>query len=206
MLKFELPLVPALTGSRELKECLSAHGLKDQWPQIKDAYYFAKQAHLHQKRDDGTDYYHHCARVAVLAVRKFGVREPAAIQAALLHDVVEDTGVTLEQLREKFGSQVVGYTSMLTKPARRPGESYQERDAAYIKMIEDSGSRSAIALKLADRYDNIEDTHLMPDHKKIVRYLADTEEIYIPLATRHFPQVARELTTRVTTLHQWLEN
>lgn len=203
MLKFGLPLVPTPMGSRELKECLVDHGLEKSWPEIREAYYFAKRAHLSQKRDDGSDYYHHCARVAVLAVDKFGVRDPDAVKAALLHDVVEDTGFTLDEIRNRFGPKVAGYTELMTKPPRKPDQSYSERDAAYIKRIEDSGDRNAVAVKLADRYDNIEDAHLMPKRKKIERYLTDTEHHYIPLAHRHFPKVAEELTDRVNAIHQW---
>lgn len=204
MVRNGLPLRPELPGSREFKECLSEHGLADQWPELKKTYYFMKAAHLKQKRDDGTPYYHHSTRVAINAVESFGVRDPDAIKGALLHDVVEDTPVTVNQIKNEFGERVAYFTELLTKPEKRPDQTYSQKTQAYLQRIEDSGSKDAIALKLADRLDNIEDTHLMPDREKITRYLGETSEHYVPLAERHFPSIAERLTARMTKINRWM--
>lgn len=204
MVRNGLPLRPELPGSREFKECLSEHGLADQWPELKKTYYFMKAAHLKQKRDDGTPYYHHSTRVAINAVESFGVRDPDAIKGALLHDVVEDTPVTVNQIKSEFGERVAYFTELLTKPEKRPDQTYSQKTQAYLQRIEDSGSKDAIALKLADRLDNIEDTHLMPDREKITRYLGETSEHYVPLAERHFPSIAERLTARMTKINRWM--
>lgn len=206
MLQFGLPLVPTPAGSEELKASLTSHGLGDSWPDLREAYDFAKRAHEGQNRDDGTPYYHHCARVAILAVTKFGVRDVNTLKAALLHDVVEDTPFGLSDIRAKFGPEVADLTDLLTKPSLAPGQSYSERNEAYLKRIEKSVHAGVLAIKLADRLDNIDDTHLMPRRDKIARYLNDTEEHYIPLAQRRFPEIGQELQGKTATLRRWLSS
>ncbi len=204
MISHGLPVAPRLTGSQELKETLEANGLSDAWPALKDAYYFAKKAHLHQKRDDGTSYHHHCARVAENAVTTFGMRDLDSLRAALLHDVLEDTGVTEAELTKKFGSRTTFLVKALTKPDLLPGETYDARNRRMLDNIEATGSRELIALKLADRLDNVEDTHLMPDREKITRYLADSKDNYVPLAQRHFPESAQAFSGQIQKIERWL--
>lgn len=205
-MKFGLPLIPPQPGSRELHECLQSHGLEKIWPEVKDAYYFAKGAHQGQKRDDGTPYYHHPNRVAINMIARLGVTDKDAIKGALLHDVAEDTGVTLKDIEKRFGPKVARYVDLLSKPDPKPGQSYPERNEEYLERLEGSGSEQAVAIKLADRLDNIEDTHLMPNMKKVARYLADTSDHYVPLAQRHFPAIAKELAGRVGVIGNWMHS
>jgi len=104
----------------------------------------AARAHQGQKRKDGTPYIAHPVRVAI----RCGAKIYKVV--ALLHDVIEDTDVTVEELRELgFTEEVILAVDAVTK---RPGEQY----ADFIKRIKAAGEL-AIAVKLADIEDNLED-------------------------------------------------
>lgn len=199
-----LPVRPALPAAEELKLGLARRGLSTCWDSVKRAYALAERAHQGQQRDDGTPYVHHGARTLLHLVEKFGVTDPSALSAALLHDVLEDTSVTATELEAGFGRTTRDYVELVSKPDRLPGESYEQRNARYLARLEGSGKREVIALKLADRLDNIDDVHLMPDLRKVGRYLADTRDHYLPLARRHFPEVADELEQKLERAGRWL--
>jgi (p)ppGpp synthase/HD superfamily hydrolase len=204
MLRHGLALAPELTGSADLLSTLRSHGLEKLWPKVQEAYLFAKGAHGPQRRDDGTPYYHHCARTATIAIEQFGVRDLHTIQAALLHDVLEDTQVKPEEIERRFGPETVKMVSLMSKPEKQPDETYDQRNERYVARLESAGSLDLIALKLSDRTDNIHDTHLMPDKVKIRRYLKDTRDHYVPLAERHFPGAAESLRSNLAKIESWL--
>lgn len=106
---------------------------------VYDAYIFAENAHVGQTRKwNGGEYFRHCVAVADLAndfmfkVPEYfpQVDEEEVIAAALLHDVVEDTDVTIEQISEKFGETVARYVYFLTKPEEYVGNR-EVRKALY---------------------------------------------------------------------------
>lgn len=205
MLCCGLALRPELLGAAELKDILSTHGLSDLWPRVQEAFSFASQAHGAQVRDDGTPYRHHCARAARNAIELFHVRDPDAIQAALLHDVLEDTNTSPAEIEHRFGSKTLAYIQLMSKPAKTESESYEQRNERYLARLESHGSRDLIALKLSDRIDNIDDAHLIRDKSKIARYLEDTRDHYIPLASRHFPEASQTIAARVARVQNWLD-
>lgn len=205
MIDSELPLTPDPFNLTELRETLQSAELARLLPPLASAYRFAEQAHQDQIRDDGSPYIHHCGRVLRNAITLFAIDDREALQAALLHDVVEDTGVALGELQLRFGQRTAAWVALLTKPELLPGESYPQRTARYLQRLETDGSRLLVALKLADRFDNIDDSHLMPDHDKIRRYLQETDELYLPLAERHFPSAAAVLCEKLTRLRHWLD-
>lgn len=204
MAKHGLPTLPELTGSQDLHGCLECQGLGKQWGKVREAYYFAKQAHAGQQRDDGSPYYHHPARTAKIAIEQFGVKDADAINAMLLHDVLEDTSVKPAEIERRFGAKTLHYVNLLSKPEPLPGETFDQRNARYLQRIEDAGLPDLIALKLADRMDNIDDVHLVPDRPKIGRYLEDTKSHYLPLAQRHFPEAAQRMSGRIERVESWL--
>lgn len=116
----------------------------------------AARAHAKQKRKDGTPYIAHPIRVAI---RCEGMLEKTA---ALLHDVVEDTDITFEELRELgFDQMVIDTVENLTK---RPGEKY----ADFIKRSASTGPSARV--KMADIADNLEDqSALDPDEAEFLR-------------------------------------
>lgn len=203
LLAHGLALRPRLAGASELSAALETAGLGALRAPLLSCYEFARQAHQGQVRDDGTPYEHHLARTALLAIEELGLRDLGALQAALLHDVVEDTSVTAEQIAARFGSATAERVQRLSKPERQPGESYDQRTTRYLAQLESSPLGDLVALKLADRMDNLEDTHLMPDRAKVDRYLRETREQYLPLAQRSAPRLAERLRGRLEVLEGW---
>lgn len=118
----------------------------------------AARVHKHQERKDGTPYIGHCTRVAMRVALNYQFGSPAcmkAMTAAFLHDVVEDTDYTFDDLRDAgYGEVVVAVVDRLT---RRTGETY----ADFILRCKGDGlsevSLLAIQVKLADIADNMED-------------------------------------------------
>jgi GTP pyrophosphokinase len=152
--------------------------------QIKKAYLFAGKHHHGQKRKDGTPFIQHPLEVAFeLARFKFNTE---TFIAALLHDVVEDTKVTPDQIRREFGNEVIKLVSGVTKLSRikikKDLEEYSIENLRkmFLAMAQDI---RVVLIKLADRYHNLKTLDsLHPKEKK--RIARETMEIYAPLANR----------------------
>ena len=112
---------------------------------------FAAFHHQGQTRKDGeTPYVAHAFRVAMTVRDIFGVDEPVALSAALLHDLLEDTPVDYDDICEGFGRDVADIVAALTKDMRMPEA---EREEAYDRQLEAADWRAKL-VKLADVYDN----------------------------------------------------
>lgn len=112
---------------------------------------FAARHHQGQTRKDGqTPYVAHAFRVAMTVRDIFGVDEPVALSAALLHDLLEDTPVDYDDICEGFGRDVADIVAALTKDMRMPEA---EREEAYDRQLEAANWRAKL-VKLADVYDN----------------------------------------------------
>ena len=107
------PLLPADKANSRLTLLLKEYLQADEIESIWDAYRLSKKAHEGQKRRSGDDYITHPVSVACIAA-KFHL-DAASIQAALLHDVVEDTSVTIEEIEKKFNPQVAQLVEGLSK-------------------------------------------------------------------------------------------
>mgnify|MGYP001472040376 CR=1 FL=1 len=150
---------------------------------IEKAYTFARQAHDGQFRDSGDVFFRHPYEVAkILADLEL---DTTTIAAGLLHDVLEDTEVTREELEEAFGSEIVRLVDGVTKLSKIPFQSKEEHQAQslrkmFLAMAEDL---RVVLIKLADRLHNMRTLrHLPPDRQK--RIATETLEIYTPLAHR----------------------
>jgi (p)ppGpp synthase/HD superfamily hydrolase len=122
-------------------------------PLVGAAYAFAADAHREQRRKDGQAFIGHPVRVArLLAARGYG---DEVIAAALLHDVVEDTPITLAQLRERFGDAVAALVDWVTEDVRLP---VPERRRAYRERVR-RGPRAARDICAADKLCNAADLH-----------------------------------------------
>jgi len=111
--------------------------------------------HRHQQRKDGTTPYDsHPFRVALTVRHVFGVDDDAAIAAALLHDVIEDTAADYDDVAEACGTEVADIVGALTKDMRLPED---EREKAYDEQLA-RASWKARLVKLADVYDNVCDS------------------------------------------------
>lgn len=150
---------------------------------IQRAYTFAEKAHEGQKRKSGEPYFVHPVSVAgIIADLKL---DTASLCAALLHDVVEDTRVTLEDLQKEFGEEVAFLVDGVTKLSKFNFTSKEDRQAeSFRKMLLHMARDIRVVLvKLADRLDNMRTLHFMSAEGQ-ERIARETMDIYAPLANR----------------------
>ncbi len=122
---------------------------------------FARAAHAGQVRKfSGLPYSIHPARVAG-RVALHPLADEEMVAAAFLHDVVEDTACTLEEIENEFGDRVARMVGELTKPTEHPGDSRSERKRQQLQQISGAG-RQAKIIKLLDRIDNLGDLPAAP--------------------------------------------
>ena len=168
----------------ELKKLLARHyPTAEDWALVERAYAFACQAHAGQRRESGEYFITHPLGVALI-LAELGL-DMTTIIAGLLHDVVEDTAVTLEEIRENFGEETAALVDGVTKLSRLDFASQEEQQAEtlrkmFIAMAEDI---RVVLIKLADRTHNMRTLRYLnaEKQKEIAR---ETMEIYAPLAHR----------------------
>jgi (p)ppGpp synthase/HD superfamily hydrolase len=144
---------------------------------IRRAYEVAQRAHSGQTRDEGSPYIVHPIRVAVSLVDELKLSSPALICSALLHDVIEDSDVTRDDIARMFDEEIAEIVWLLTKL-----ETVSLRD--YLARIEAAAYTGAPIVKLCDRLDNLRSVVDTPRLEKKRRYIRTTEELYLPLASR----------------------
>ncbi len=151
--------------------------------QIVRAYDFAKTAHEGQRRDSGDPYISHPIAVASILV-ELGMDE-ASICASLLHDVVEDTPVTKEELTSEFGEEIASLVDGVTKLSKIPLSTREEQQAENVRKMLFAMSQDirVIIIKLADRLHNMRTLKYRPPQKQRDTSL-ETMEIYAPIAHR----------------------
>lgn len=153
------------------------------YAQIKKAYEFCVRVHDGQKRYTNEDYYIHPYNVASIIV-SLGM-DSESIAAALLHDVVEDTETTVEDIKREFGSEVALIVDGVTKIGRLNFYTKEQQQAESLrKMLIAMGQDiRVIIIKLADRLHNMRTIDAMPEQKQRDKSL-ETLEIYAPIAHR----------------------
>src|SRR5215216_6000524 len=165
-----------------LSEVAGYHPLAD-LPLVRRAYQFAAEAHDGQTRKSGDPYVTHPLAVAqVIAELKLDV---ASVCAGLLHDCVEDTSATVEQLSEQFGKEIAFLVDGVTKLGKLPFSTREEQQAENFRKMLLAMARDirVILVKLCDRLDNIRSLHHLPPEKQ-ERIASETMQIYAPLANR----------------------
>ncbi len=150
---------------------------------INRAYETAKQAHQHQQRSSGESYINHPLAVAQI-VADLGLDE-ISLAAALLHDAVEDTEITLADVERGFGPEVAQIVDGVTKLERLQFDSKEAQQAATMRKMLVAMARDlrVLIIKLADRLHNMRTIAAMPSEKQ-QRIAHETLEIYAPLAHR----------------------
>lgn len=149
---------------------------------IRRAYDLAVEAHMLQRRKSGEPYVLHPLEVARICITEIGLG-PTAIICALLHDVVEDTDVTLKEVHEEFGPKISRIVDGLTKlDGLYNVESPQAENFKKVisTLVEDV---RVVLIKMADRIHNLRTIGPMPRHKQL-KIAAETDYIYAPLAHR----------------------
>jgi len=150
---------------------------------IRDAYLFALNAHRNQKRFSGEPFITHPLEVTKL-LAEVGF-DAVMIAAALLHDTVEDTGISLQEIKSRFGEEVANLVDGVTKISRIKSENIKQRQAENIRKMLFSmvGDIRVILIKLADKLHNMRTLEYL-DHSKAQRIARETLDIYAPLAGR----------------------
>ena len=150
---------------------------------INRAYETAKEAHRHQQRSSGESYINHPLSVALI-VAELGLDE-ISLTAALLHDAVEDTEITVADVEKAFGPEVAQIVDGVTKLERLQFDSKEAQQAATMRKMLVAMARDlrVLIIKLADRLHNMRTIAAMPSEKQ-QRIAHETLEIYAPLAHR----------------------
>jgi len=168
---------------RELEVKIREYRPKDDLTALEKAFRFARRYHEGQSRDSGEPYMVHPIMVAhILADMRMDV---VAMETGLLHDVVEDTSVTVEQVRREFGEEVARCVDGVTKLTKLDFFSAEDRQAESFRkmllaMVEDI---RVIMVKLADRIHNMRTLGYLNTERR-ERIARETIEIYAPIAHR----------------------
>ncbi|MDB4915454.1 MAG: RelA/SpoT family protein [Gemmatimonadetes bacterium] len=148
------------------------------------AYRFSAEAHKGQTRNSGDPYVTHCVEVAkILADLQL---DTTTVASGLIHDVVEDTAVTVADVEREFGKEIAAIVDGLTKIAKLPNAgSNQDRQVESYRKLLLSIAKDArvIIVKLADRLHNMRTLDFLPEEKRR-RIAQETRDLYAPLAHR----------------------
>jgi len=154
---------------------------------VEKAYYFAEKAHEGQKRASGEPYFTHCVAVAMI-LSELKVQS-AAIAAGLLHDTVEDTNVTLEDIRANFGDEIAKLVDGVTKLTNIPKTNDYEKNFSPQNIVDNDPISVADEIELS-----IQDSAAMRDRKRqlknetlrktFIAMVDDVRVIIIKLADR----------------------
>ena len=147
------------------------------------AYYFAKNAHTGQKRASGEEYFTHpCAVAQILIDLRM---DSNTIAAAFLHDVLEDTPVTQQDIKNEFGDEVLELVEGVTKLDKIEFKSQEEEQAENFKKIFVSMAKDirVVIIKLADRLHNMRSLNFLSKERQL-KMARETLDIYAPLAGR----------------------
>jgi GTP pyrophosphokinase len=175
--------VLTVTRFRELLKTVRANRPNDDLEIIRRAYDFSQKYHAGQNRESGEPYLSHPLEVAlVLAEMKL---DSTCIAAGLLHDLVEDTSVTIVDIRKEFGEQVARIVEGVTKISKIDFATREERQAENVRkmvlaMVDDI---RVVLIKLADRLHNMRTLKALPPERQ-ERIARETLEIYAPIAHR----------------------
>ena len=152
-------------------------------PLIRKAYEFSDKAHAGQKRESGEPYITHCLEVAFILAEQH--LDSTTIAAGLIHDVVEDTPVTIEDIRKEFGDEIALLVDGVTKLGQVKFLSREEEQVEFFRKMLLSMARDirVILIKLADRLHNMRTLQFI-DQERRLRIATETKEVYAPLANR----------------------
>lgn len=163
----------------------------------------ATAAHAGQERDGGGAYIIHPIRSALILIEELRMNNREYIVTLLLHDLVEDTSTTLEQVRQRFGGRVAFLVDNLTRP-RPEGETEEEKNLNKGRSLQSyfSADKEIRLLKCVDVLDNMRSwSALTPNqssHQKFRRWMGEAEKYYFPLADKTNLALAVELRQAVS--------
>lgn len=152
-------------------------------PLLTEAYEFAEKAHHGQKRSSGEPFYYHGLETALILAEQH--LDSATLAAGLLHDVVEDSTTSLDEIRKHFGEEIAELVDGVTKLSAFQFKSQEEEQAEYFRKMLLSMAKDirVILIKLADRLHNMRTLDFLPQDKQL-RIAQETLDIYAPFAHR----------------------
>ena len=169
-------LEPVALGRR-----LISHVGMDTWPAVHEALVLASERHAGQVRKGaGEPAVSHAIRSALILREVAEQKQAALLCAALLHDLVEDTQTSHDEIEDRFGPQVGDLVRALTYPPQREGESKTQRNARYFEHLRWEGRDAQIA-KSADRLDNVLTMEGAFTPERAAEYLLETRTAVLPL-------------------------
>ena len=168
-----------------LFERLSARFDEEEITLLRKAYALARTAHEGQFRKGGEPYIMHPVAVATIIAEDF-MMDANSVAAGLLHDVVEDTDTTIDDIRREFGDDVAFLVQVVTKPkSHTPGQADRAKQENNFRQLLDSMRRDirAVLIKLADRLHNMRSLGSMQPVKQM-KIAGETDFFYAPFANR----------------------
>ena len=182
---------PPIMRQYELVERVQQYNPNADEALLNKAYVYAMRAHGHQRRKSGAPYFSHPIEVAAILTDLH--LDDATIAAALLHDTVEDTETTVEELEDLFGADIAHLVDGLTKIGQLDLVSKKAEQAENLRklLLAIANDARVLLIKLADRMHNMRTLDAMPAEKR-ERIAQETIDIYAPLAGRMGMQSARD--------------
>ncbi len=171
-------------GWPALRERLTGRLPADHLLLLDDAVDFARLRHADQVRPAGEPYLEHLLEVVSVLAEAIGTTDVDVLRAGVLHDVVEDTDCSLDEVRDRFGDRVAVLVDWVTKPPAAPGQSSASVRTAYLARLRDAPA-DVLLVKLADRLSNVQrlDSHPRPVKRRA--YYQETVATIVPLAQSH---------------------
>jgi len=184
--------LPPMMRQFELVEKVKSYDAEADEDLLNRAYVFGVKAHGNQKRDSGDPYFSHPLEVAgILTDLKL---DEATIVTALLHDTIEDTHATHEEIEKQFGREIAELVDGVTKLSKLELQSEETKQAENFRkfMLAMSHDVRVLMVKLADRLHNMRTLRFVKNAERRKRIATETMEIYAPLAGRMGMQSFRD--------------
>ena len=153
---------------------------QNQWPPVHTAVEWVMERHQGQARRDGTDFRGHPLRVTLLLHELADQSDPNVLCAGLLHDLVEDTDTTVDDIMTTFGSKVSDLVRAMTLPELREGQTKHQRMMSHFETLRWEG-RDGQIVRSADRLDNLLTLDAIDAFERREEYLKETKEGLLPL-------------------------
>ena len=176
-------IAPPVDNIDTLASGLSSYLNRDQVNGIRRAYYYAEQAHEGQFRRSGEPYVTHPLAVAGILCEMH--MDPQSLMAAMLHDVIEDTGITKTAIKSQFGTSVADLVDGVSKLNKMTFSSHAEAQAENFQKMAMAMAKDlrVILVKIADRLHNMRTLEVLTPEKRR-RIARETLDIYSPIANR----------------------
>ena len=176
--------IPEAVNWRLLEEACASYFYADEMDLIRHAYSFASDYHKDQRRRSGEPYINHPVEVALILASDLHM-DADSIAAALLHDTVEDTEASLDELTERFGTDVAELVDGVTKLTNIEVSSMDERQALNLRKMFLAMSKDirVVIIKLADRLHNMRTLAALKPERRLFK-ARETMDVYAPLADR----------------------